>query len=86
MIEPDPNFTVFNEEIEMQLKGLGDTIASALPPGFGFTLLLYDFGENGSLFYTSNGKREDVIKMMEEFIKLNQPSKGLPSGPGIVPS
>lgn len=72
MIEPDPNFKVFNEGIEITLKEIGEGIGGALPEGWGFTLLLFDFNNSadGQLFYTSNGERKDVVKMMEEFIKL----------------
>lgn len=71
-MNPDPNFQVFNEEIEITLKDLGEAIGSRLPPNWGFTLLLFDFNnaDDGKLFYTSNGDREDVIKMLREFIAL----------------
>lgn len=71
MIGPDPNFKVFNEEIEVTLKELGAVLGGALPEGWGFTLLLFDFNNatDGQLFYISNGERKDVIKMMEEFMK-----------------
>jgi hypothetical protein len=70
--EPDPNFQVFNEEIEVTLKELGEAISTRLPENWGFTLLLFDFNnsEDGKLFYASNGNREDVIKILKEFIKL----------------
>lgn len=71
---PDPNYKVFNEDIEIALKGLGDFLGAQLPHGWGFTLLLFDFnkGADGSLFYISNGRREDILNMMKEFIKLNE--------------
>lgn len=70
MIGPDPNYKVFNEDIEIRLKEIGDLINEQLPIGWGFTLLLFDFnrGDNGSMFYISNGQREDVVAMMKEFI------------------
>lgn len=87
-MNPDPNFQVFNEEIEITLKELGEAIGSRLPPNWGFTLLLFDFNnaDDGKLFYTSNGEREDVIKMLREFISLaEKDKKTLPLPPGENP-
>lgn len=79
-MEPNKDFKVFNENIEFKLKEIGDMIGGSLPPGWGFTLLLFDFNkaDKGSLFYISNADRADMIAMMKEFISLhdqNQPPK-----------
>jgi hypothetical protein len=76
-MEPNKNYKIFNEEIEFKLKELSDALGGSLPPNWGFTLLLYDFnaGASGSLFYASNGNREDIIKMMKEFIALDTKEK-----------
>ena len=65
------NFEVRNEELEKQLKDLGHLLKSACAviPGYGFALLLFNFGEGGEMFYTSNAQREDIIKAMQEFIE-----------------
>jgi hypothetical protein len=34
----------------------------------GFALFLYDFGADGNLAYMSNGNREDMVKMLHEFL------------------
>lgn len=81
MIGPDPNFKVFNEDIEIRLKEIGDSITARLPAGWAHTLLLYNFGPKGNLFYTSNGNREDMIKMLEEFTVMlkNQDKPAAPT-------
>jgi hypothetical protein len=85
MIGPDPNFEVFNEEIEITLKELGEAIGSRLPPNWGFTLLLYDFNnaDDGKLFYASNGDRRDVTRMLKEFIALLE-KQDLPPEPRLL--
>ncbi len=65
-------FEVRHPEVEETLKELGKTIGEGLPKGFGFSLLLFSIGENGSTFYISNCNREDVIKGMQEFIEKQE--------------
>jgi hypothetical protein len=74
-MQPDPNFEVFNEEIEIKLKEIGHFIGDTLPEGWGFTLLLFSFGEGGSTFYISNAERASMIEAMKEFIKKNEGGK-----------
>jgi hypothetical protein len=58
-------------EFRPLLQDLGGQIGSALPEGWGFNLLLFPFGDGGSLFYISSAERQDVIAVMREFIKRN---------------
>lgn len=60
---PDP------AEIRPLLNDLGVRIGSELPNGWGFNLMLFEFGEAGSVFYISSANREEVITLMREFIK-----------------
>lgn len=62
----------FNEQVEFALKEVADFTKQRLPLGMGFTLLMFDFGEGGNMFYISNGQREDVLKSMQEFIDKNK--------------
>ena len=39
-----------------------------VPPGTGFALFLFDFGAHGNLAYASNGRREDMIRTMREWL------------------
>lgn len=59
-------------ETEVVLKDIGRIIKGALPPGKGFALMIFDYGENGNMFYISSGQRQDMIKAMEEFIERNK--------------
>lgn len=54
------------EQAERTCRGIGTVIAGALPTGWGFTLILSSFGEQGFSTYLSNCKREDMIKALRE--------------------
>lgn len=62
----------FNEQVKLALKEVADFTKQRLPLGMDFTLLMFDFGEGGNMFYISNGQREDVLKSMQEFIDKNK--------------
>jgi hypothetical protein len=69
LIVPDMQYTTADAaEFRPLLQDLGGRIGSALPAGWGFTLLLFQFGEGGSLFYIANADRADVLATMREFI------------------
>lgn len=65
---PDMRFEVRNEEAEKMLKEIGHLLKAACPKGYGFSLLVFSFGEGGNMFYSSNAQREDMIRAMREFI------------------
>lgn len=67
-MEVEMKFEVRNEAAEKMLKAIGNELREACPPGFGFSLLVFSFGEGGSMFYTSNAEREGMIRAMQEFI------------------
>lgn len=56
-------------DIQAKMKHLGRLIGDGLPDGWGFNLLLFTYGEGGSLFYISSAERADVLNVMREFIK-----------------
>ena len=60
---PDP------DRIQGLLQAIGHRIREGLPPGYGFNLLIFNFGPGGSLFYLSNADREDMLTAMREFIQ-----------------
>ena len=64
------DYQIKDVEIEAILKKLGKLIGKEMPTGWGFTLLMFDFNKqkDESLFYISNGNRQDVLKTMLEFI------------------
>lgn len=57
------------EELEKQARDIGLTIKGALPPGVGFALLVFDFGEGGSLTWISNAERDDMLRALQEFMQ-----------------
>jgi hypothetical protein len=62
------SFGVRNTEIESLLKYLGTTLKALMPEGWGFSLQIFSFGSDGSMFYISSAKRDDMIKSLEEMI------------------
>jgi hypothetical protein len=54
------------EVAEQRAKVIGKAIKGFLPEGYGFTLILYSYGEGGVMTYISSGQREDCIKMLRE--------------------
>jgi GGDEF domain-containing protein len=61
-------FEVRDLQAEEVLKKFGQVLRDVMPPGYGFSLLIFTFGPDGNLFYTSNANREDMIRIMQEFI------------------
>lgn len=66
--QEDPRFERKNEDIAKLMRDIGTIINNQMPDGWGFTLMLFEFGENGSMFYISKSERSDMIKVMKEFI------------------
>lgn len=65
---PEMRYEVRDEKAEAMLKEIGTLLKAACPPGYGFSLLVFTFGEGGNMFYSSNARREDMIRAMQEFI------------------
>lgn len=66
--------TVRDEAAEKMLRDIGEILRAACPPGFGYALLVFRFGEDGSMFYSSNAERESMCKAMQEFIEKFRPN------------
>jgi hypothetical protein len=68
-------FDVRDPEIEARLATIGYTLREAIEavPGYGFALLIFQYGEGGNMFYTSSAQRDDVIAAMKEFIEKHEP-------------
>lgn len=57
------------EDTREQMQEIAKDVKKHLPEGFGFFVLVFPFNDaNGRANYVSDGKREDVIKSMKEFI------------------
>lgn len=65
------SFEVRNALIEDLLKKLGRSLKAEMPLGFGFTLMIFDYGktDGSAMFYISSADRQDMIKAMREFIQ-----------------
>lgn len=58
-----------HEEVNAHLREIGQTIKGVMPPGYGFVLMMFEFGESGNMFYCANAQRKDVIAALKEFIE-----------------
>ena len=71
------DFEVVNDAIKAKLQQLGLWLKGELPPGWGFTLLLFDYAdgvpEESSMFYLSSANRADMAKAMREFLRKQEP-------------
>lgn len=56
------------EMVEL-LNSIGNRIGKDMPPGWGFTLLLFEYTPGDSLFYISSAQHQNIIQTMREFIK-----------------
>lgn len=66
-----PKFEVRDEKAETSLREIGTRVGSALPPGYGFALLVFDYA-GSNMFYTSSAERAGVIAAMREFIAKHE--------------
>lgn len=65
--------------LEHELKAMGRDIAKRLNPEtapnkVGFFMMIFSF-DGPECTYISNSRREDVVKLMEEFIRKNPPDQ-----------
>lgn len=57
------------ENAREKLQELARAIDEELPQNWGFFLMVFPFGEEpGRMNYISNGKRQDVVRLMKEFL------------------
>lgn len=62
------DYQIENPPIQKLLKDIGNMLAAQMPPGYGMMFMIYSYGEGGDLFYISSAMREDMLKMLKEFI------------------
>lgn len=72
-VPPLHDYQVKNEEIQQKLREVGKYIGDTMPEGWGFTLLMFNYGgDTGTpgegMFYLSSADRGDMILAMKEFI------------------
>lgn len=66
-----PSYEVHHATAERKLREIGRMLKETMPTGWGFTLFLYEYGDEadkGSMFYLSSSDRQDMIKALKEFI------------------
>jgi hypothetical protein len=73
-MERPMEFEVRDAEAEAMLKELGGILKNICPHGYGFSLLIFTFGQGGNMFYTSNAQRDDMIRAMRELIQKFEPN------------
>jgi hypothetical protein len=54
--------------LESRAREIADAIAPVLPPGTGFCLMLFTFGEGRWATYVSNAQRESMIAGVRELL------------------
>lgn len=68
--------------VERAAQEVAQRIGGAFPPGWGFALLAFSYGEGGYLTHVSSCEREDLIKVLRETADVLE--RGGMSPPGVV--
>jgi hypothetical protein len=55
--------------LEQQCRAIADKLKDMCPAGVGFALFLADYGEKGNTAYVSSVDREDMIRLVEEWLE-----------------
>lgn len=69
-------YDVTNEALQKVLAHLAEYIDSQLTEEFGFSLMIFSWGEPRSMFYISNAERSTMIQAMQEFVRV-QKARGI---------
>jgi len=56
------------EMLEKNADALGKVIGGAVPDGIGFCLMIFSFGPEGWLTYSSNAERGSMLEALQELI------------------
>ena len=64
-----PTYEERNPQAEAALRKIADKLKAQMPPNMGFTLFLFTYGKDGQLFYISSADREDMIKVVKEWME-----------------
>jgi hypothetical protein len=78
--KPKTPYIPSDDPIPSDLQEVMNEIAGTLAQVIGehadnpscFLLMIFDIGENGTMSYISNARREDVLLLMKEFIEKHQ--------------
>jgi hypothetical protein len=61
------------EKLQASAQKAGRAIGSVMPPGAGFALFVFDFGESGNLAYISNADRATFASAVREWLAHQEP-------------
>lgn len=62
------NFNHKDEVAEKTLHNIGRIIKTQIPKGYGFSLILADYGDSGGVFYISSMDREGFVGTIKELL------------------
>lgn len=65
----DPGKEIMLADLEQECKAIARLIKRMMPPGCGFTLMMFTMGEGGWMTYMSSAERTTMLKAMKEFIE-----------------
>lgn len=69
MTSDDKRFRVpIPDNVRKTGNEIGALIGRQLPPGWGFGLFIFTYGEGGSMFWLSSADRNDMLKALSEWI------------------
>jgi len=70
----DQRYEVENTAIRATLNSIAKRIGGELDKGWGFLLMLFEYGPKGSMFYISSAERVDCMRMAQEWINKQKDS------------
>ena len=70
-----------DEIVKQRMNKISKCVDGLLPINYGFIVLAFGFKNEGKeLIYASNANREDVVKVMKEFITKTEENYGNDTG------
>ncbi len=64
-----PESEIMLADLEEECKAIARLIKRMMPPGVGFTLLMFTLGEGGWMTYMSSAERSTMLEAMKELIE-----------------
>jgi len=68
------------KELHELLLALANALKKVLPPQIGFTLFLFEYGNNGYTSYLSTAEREDMITLIKKWLEVQEAENRKPEG------
>lgn len=54
------------EEVAAVLQDIARLLKAQMPAGYGFALMIFSYGDGGTMNYISSAKRADMVKALRE--------------------